>query len=470
MRISEKFDKSGYFWLPSKPDERLPGTLRISESGEAELEVLGVFVDHVAAINDEPKIERINGLIEDGKLVTLDKCFYRKRSISFGGISKSIVYVKFVFVGVQYEDGEEIKFSSFRFSVEGLDEWLSISGIKVEHDFETKSASIIFQPPEKIRIKLTEDIDLLFTFGWTIPFLSNITEAKITQKAYITLTSNKLLPLQTFISLAFKLNNFLCFAIDQTVSIDSIIAFSYELKQKIKDNKEYEVPIEVYYPSLPFSGTVPKVQWHRMLFRYGHVAERIQDILVKWLDAYERIEPAFNLYFASKSGAHEYIDEKFLSLAQGIEAFHRRTSDETVMPDTKFNDIVQTLITACPEEKRKWLEDELKYSNELSLRIRLRQLMDPFESFFRSSKGRKALINKIVNTRNYLTHYDKSLEKEACNGSQLLELCMRMECLFQLHFLKEIGFSEQQINMIIEQNDQFRQKLKISNSGMDSDD
>jgi len=238
MRISEKFDKSGYFWLPSKPDQRLPGTLRISESGEAELEVLGVFGDHVAAINEEPKIDRINGLIEGGKLLTLDKCLCRKRSISFGGISKSIIYVHFVFVGVQYEDGEEIKFSRFRFSVEGLDEWLSISGIKVEHDWETKGASIIFQPPKQISIKLTEDIDLLFEFGGTFPFFSNITEAKVTQKAYMTLTSKKLLPLNAFILLAFKLNNFLSFALDQTVSIDFLTAFSYELKQKIKDNNE----------------------------------------------------------------------------------------------------------------------------------------------------------------------------------------------------------------------------------------
>ncbi len=54
--------------------------------------------------------------------------------------------VNFVFVGVQYKDDDEITFSSFRFSVEGLDEWLSISRIKVEHDLEAKSASIKFQP------------------------------------------------------------------------------------------------------------------------------------------------------------------------------------------------------------------------------------------------------------------------------------------------------------------------------------
>jgi hypothetical protein len=156
-------------------------------------------------------------------------------------------------------------------------------------------------------------------------------------------------------------------------------------------------------------------------------------------------------------------------LTQGIETFHRRTSDEMVMPDTEFNDIVEALITACPEEKRKWLEARLKYSNELSLRTRLKQILEPFKSLFGSDKEQKALINKIVNTRNYLTHYDKSLENEACSRLQLWEVCMKMECLFQLHFLKEIGFSEQNINMIIENNYQFKQMLKKSNNGINSD-
>lgn len=460
MRVYKKFEKSGYFWLPIKPDEKLPGTLKISESAEAELEIIGVFGDQIGSFNDKPQIERINGLIEGGKLVTLDECFYKKRSINLGGISKSIVHVNFVFVGVQYEDKEEIKFSSFKFSVEGLDEWLSISGIKVEYDWETKSASINFQPPEEIPIKLTEDIDLSFTFGWTLPFFDNVTEVKITQKAYIKLVSKKLLPLQDFIFLTFKLNNFLCFAIDQTVTIDSVIAYSYELKRKIENDKEYEVPIEVYYLSLPFSETIPKVDWHTMLFRYGDVADNLQETLVKWLDAYKRIEPAFNLYFASRSGAHKYIDGKFLSLVQGIETFHRRTSDETVMPDTEFNNIVEALITACPEAKRKWLEGRLKYSNELSLRTRLKQIMKTFKSLYSSGKEQKVLINQIANTRNYLTHYDKSLENKACSGLQLFELCMKMECLFQFHFLKEIGFSEQQIKLIAENNYKLKQKLK----------
>jgi hypothetical protein len=44
MRLFENYEKAGYFWVPSTLEEKLPGTIRISDSGEAELEILGIFV------------------------------------------------------------------------------------------------------------------------------------------------------------------------------------------------------------------------------------------------------------------------------------------------------------------------------------------------------------------------------------------------------------------------------------------
>jgi ApeA N-terminal domain 1 len=40
MRIKEEFKKSGYFWLPSTPGRRVPGTLYISDGGAIELELI----------------------------------------------------------------------------------------------------------------------------------------------------------------------------------------------------------------------------------------------------------------------------------------------------------------------------------------------------------------------------------------------------------------------------------------------
>lgn len=123
------------------------------------------------------------------------------------------------------------------------------------------------------------------------------------------------------------------------------------------------MPIAVYYESTPVSEGRPKLHWHNMLFRYGHIANQFEPILNNWLSNYEISAPAFNLYFASKSGVHKYLDGRFLSLAQGIETLHRRNSQETFMPEGEFDQLIETIVKGCPAERREWLSKKLVYAN-----------------------------------------------------------------------------------------------------------
>ncbi len=39
MRLSEPIEKQGFFWLPDDAENKLPGILRISDSGEITVEL-----------------------------------------------------------------------------------------------------------------------------------------------------------------------------------------------------------------------------------------------------------------------------------------------------------------------------------------------------------------------------------------------------------------------------------------------
>lgn len=462
MRISEPIEKSGYFWLPGNSKYQLPGILRISETGKATLEVIGIFDDSLTVLNEtNPNLNRIVGVIENGDLVTLDQCFHKKTSVNFGGLSKSTIYATFVLNGANYDEGEAITFSRFRFSVEGLDHWLSVSGLRVEHNWDDGSTSIHFIPPKEIALQLTQGIGLVFTFGWTAPVTAGTTEAKITQKAHIVLTSVNLRPIEDFLALVFKLNNFLCFATDETVSLDSATGYSREITKDMGNGNTLEVPIEIYYQSIPYSEVRPQVQRHNMLFCYEHVVNELEGILTNWLANYETSEPAFNLYFASKSGAHKYLDGRFLSLVQGIETLHRRNSLETSMPGQEFNNLVDALFKACPRDRHTWLDGRLKYANELPLRRRIEQMIEPFQNLYGSPRKCKSFIAKVIDTRNYLTHYDSKLAGQTADTKELWTLCMKLEALFQLHLLRLVGLDGDAIDNIVKQNDTLRSKLGI---------
>ena len=200
MRIKEEIKKSGYFWLPSAPERKIPGTLNISDGGEIELEVVGLFDESVEgwnkAINGEDELERIVGDIEEYGAVTLDDCFYKNSNFSLGGISKSLIRVNKAFLGFAYDDKEPILFNTFRFSVEGIDEWVGLSGIKVTRQLEQRTATINYSPLKEDSLNLNNDMKLLITFLGTLPgFLPNTMEAKITQKTYFKLVSVKCAPL-----------------------------------------------------------------------------------------------------------------------------------------------------------------------------------------------------------------------------------------------------------------------------------
>ena len=158
-------------------------------------------------------------------------------------------------------------------------------------------------------------------------------------------------------------------------------------------------------------------------------------------------------------GTQLSFETKFLTLVTGLEVYHRRTSDEKEMDDAEFDELVKVLIENCPEEKRDWLDGKLMFANEIVLRKRIKGLIEPFKDLFGNKEKRKKLINRIVDTRNYLIHYDQRLKTKAAEGLDLQILCQKMEVLFQLHFLQLIGFSQKEISSIV--NHQLRWKLQF---------
>ena len=430
MRIKEEFKRLGDFWLPSAPDRKIPGTLSISEGGIIELEVAGLFNDEIEALlrdRLEP-IERIVGDIEKEGLVTLDDCYYKPGTIRvIGGPSKSFIHVGRVFMGVEYNEGEPTAFNTLTFSVEGIDEWVGISGFEFVSQFEEHTATISYQLPMDVSLNLDNGMQLLITFGWTPPRLPIITEARISQKTNFKLVSKDARELSDFISVVHKITTFLCFSIDQTVILDSMKATSDDLYQDIGEGKTRTMPINIYYPSRPYSTDEPKIWQHDMLFGFDKIQNDAEEKINKWIKAYEQIDPAFDLYFSAKRGEQQYLDEKFLTLIRGLEAYHKRKFDGRL---------------------------------NIPLKQRIKGIIEPFKDIIGDESKRDSLIDKIVKTRNDLTHSNLDLNPQTAKSKILWYLCLKMELLFQLHFLHLIGFNREEIDSIVANSPQIRWKLR----------
>ena len=156
---------------------------------------------------------------------------------------------------------------------------------------------------------------------------------------------------------------------------------------------------------------------------------------------------------------------KFLSLAQGLEVYHRKAygeeQDENTVGEVERQELIACLIEHCPEEKHDWLRRRLEYPDDVNLLKRIKELINPF---FKEIIGikRSKLARKISVTRNYLTHYNPDLESEAAKGGDLYVLCLKMELLFELHFLELMGFTPEKIKSIADKCPKLRWKRSSS--------
>ena len=462
MRVQGEHKRSGFFWLPSTPDKKVPGTVNIFDGGLVTLEIVGLLDESIEALNGKEDLSRIVGNIEKEGFITLERCFYKRKTISFGGISTSLIHANLALSCVGYEKDEKITFSTFSFHVEGLDEWLATTGLSFDYDRPSKSAAIYYTPPPEVSVKLENGLSLTIKFQHTLPRSNSITEAKITQRAFLELSSEAEIELDEFIETAHKLNYLLCFALDSTASINNVAATSRTLINQVSETSSIPVKVNIHYRSTPHSEAAPVIDPHKILFTFKNIEKDAEKVINNWLNAYKIIRPSMGLYFSAATGVHKYLDGKFLALAQALETFHRRTSSETLMENSKFRSLVARSILSAPKESRRWLWGRLINGNEISLSQRIKKIIMPFNKNIGNAKERGKLIRKIVDTRNYLTHYSESLEEKTTKGLDLWDTCQKMEAIFQLHLLSQLGLEKEQIQEILKINYKLHQKLRPS--------
>ena len=451
--------------MPGQPHNQVTGVLAISESGQVTAELSGDTGNPLVSLTGDKfagSQSRIIGRVQDGGLTTLDGCYWRNSYSSFpSGVSTSSIHSNIAFIGAAYEGKEEPLFAELRLSIEGLDTWLSISGIYPELDTTKLGGTIHYQVPDSISLTLPWDVELGFNFGMDFPRVSSlITEASVKQTAFVWIKPKEPQSVAYFSSLAIRLCNFLSLALDEAVSIQSMTGY---LDQGTIDDFNKYHPVQIYSRFAPWSEKKPNINWYDALFRYPDVSQRLNHMLMKWFESHELFTPAFNLYFATKAQHSQFLDTKILWLTQALEILHRRSSEEKEMSDEEFRNLLESVIGSCPQNRREWLNVKLPNANELSLRQRLGKLLDPFKLWFGDQDKRKAFVNSVCHTRNYLTHYDEDNTNDRAKDSHaLFELLGKLEALFQLHLLALIGLDNSSIDSIIQQNYGLRRRLGIS--------
>ena len=460
MRLPESIETYGYFWLEGKPDNRLTGVLCISERGEPSLEIFGSFDSPFNGPSKRLTGQNLHilGVTDRAGAMTLVDCVVVEQNdvVNVGLLSRSSLHVGCVFWGAHF-DTQEIHFSGMAFSVEGLDEWFVFHHRPFSHDWEPpRPMSVTYKQPEPITFPISDGLDI--GFHMRAGTKSSLFQEVITTKMSIEIESIEPRSFSGFMQVLRKVKSFLSLAFDRTVSFTSITGF------RLEPNAPYTLhnSVAIYGRFDPYDLPKEDIGPGSSLISFDEMAPNIQEYLPRWLENYEEYEPTFNLYFTVVANRYMHLEGAFLFLTNGIESLHRRGSTDTQMPTEEFDCLRDSILRNTPGKWRSLIGERLKYANELSLRRRIREMITPFDDLFGSDSARKALIQQVVSTRNYLTHYDQSTKSQAVTEPQkLLQLRHKLEALVQLHLLHLLGIDLEHIKSMANRYPPLRKKLGI---------
>ena len=419
MKVKKYIEKIGYFWLPSNPEHKLAGIISIEDGGKISLQLHGLFGVNPYEQYNLDNLNIIWGDVDgEGPITLLDSKYVTGKHWKSNDVKvKNYIESDYILMGVYFKTKHDFKINSFTFRVEGLNDWVGISGVKINDDDITNS-SISYTMPEEIIIDIkNKPINLSIVYSATkkgfIKFHAMDSDhSEIHQDTYLKLYSENNMPFHLFFELAKKIANLLIFAIDKQVSIEEVTVQQQGLNISCINGEKTDIlqDIQIFTNQILHTPNLKEVSWNTMLFRYRDI-DNIDDVINKWLDMYEIIDPSLDLYFSTIFSKDRYVKSQFLMFAQALEALDRRLSENDVYFIERLKNLSQDFI---------------------DIGVYTKEEIDKFTT-------------KIKETRNYLTHYDKSKKHKIVIDDEYQIYINTMQLLLQIHFLKLLGFEEKKI-------------------------
>ena len=105
------------------------------------------------------------------------------------------------------------------------------------------------------------------------------------------------------------------------------------------------------------------------------------------------------------------------------------------------------------------MKSRIRYGNEFSLRTRLRGIFesDKYQEIISEFiENKDAFIGAVVDTRNYLTHYEG--EEKAAIGEEIDPFIQKLKILLEICLLTELGFSSEEIKKLFQRNRKYQRE------------
>jgi hypothetical protein len=454
--------EQGLWWLPGHEDSRVAGTLVTSSDDFARLELIGAFhgPQTAATLLTTDIILGVAG----GRLVTLYKCVKSGSTLQMPGLYSERYLAHFVLLGAHFSSQPSVLFSQVTLDFDALFEWAGLSGLRVEYNLDSnqhlESIKAEFRFPESPKFDIGSAKISIEPSGNAVG-LGFAPRVELAQSVAFVIAPNTAIHLDEYLTrYLHDLSNFLSLAVGAPVRILRFAGVIPASPDASPDQKSQEV--EILFLSRDRFVKGDSKSWD-MLFTLPAVRNEAEKALRRWFERADSLRPIYDLYFGTMFQQGAYVHQRFLSLAQALESYHRRVNGGQHLSESAFEPVRERLVAAINSsageigrDVRQAFCNKLTFFNEISLRRRLKELLSSHRPYVKLLiRNEPRFVKRVVATRNYYTHYDEGSATQAVTEDELHCLSDQLQFLLELCLLAELGFDQDTIGAITRQHQRY---------------
>jgi hypothetical protein len=370
-------------------------------------------------------------------------------------------------VGAHFDRPDEIVFDELRVRLTDVGEWLGVSGFSFGSR-RPDAFDLLYEVPDDLALAIAPPLEIGVSFNATRKTgpesTSTTRELEVIQEDWLTVRAAAPLPFPTLADVLRRVRSFFCFVLRERVDYVAMMA-SAELPEPDGDNgaTSRQAITVLYRPNVVIEPRRGPVDSRDMLFTYADCATGEASPLSRWLAGEERLGPIYDLFLVSLFQPRIFLELQFLSLSQAVESLHSRTFPHYELPRDQHGARIKEIVDTVPEAHRQWVQEKLAYSNKATFRQSITELLRTLPDELRRAIGdEEAFAKKVHRTRNYLTHWDPDLERDAARGEELIRLKMALKVVLEALLLNELGFDKSQVALLIERNEHYKRNVNFA--------
>lgn len=429
--LDQKLEYKGYWYLPSSPEKKIAGNLTYYPNEKIVLELFGGFNTNLdSLLNNVEQEPIIYGNTSDAKEITLLQCFSNvtiNTSAEFPMISYTC---NIMIIGKFVASLDEKCHYTANIRIPELTSWYPPQSIEINiPDLDdTTNMTISVNTHQKTSsetvVKVDENTSILLKKNVNCSAENMLLNIQLEQYTHLEIIKQDAVSIKELLVDIYKYEQFISLATLNVVKSSMITLYDSNLFEQFENKKIY-APIYIIHPFTERLDIVPNLKFHEYLFTYFTIQDIYPDILQKWYNATEELNPIRSHLIESLKKKKVYGSVDFLIIIQAIEGYWWRFKDDIYHK-----------------------QNSIPVKNRTALNTILTELKSAFNDIT-LIKTLDIDIDAIVDSRHYYSHFllrDK--KKKRLDGWDLINQAKKLRLLLICCILSFIGFDNSRINTI----------------------